>query len=141
MSFSKCLRCGHKLKSKESTEIGYGPICDRIMLAKARELTMMQTVTVTDLVQAAKVRTEILDRINQIKGERGNCLCGTPLAQGVFCSYDHKESGVKVEGWGQPQWFYIHCLNCENQTALWKIPVDIRDLVVENEETLSEVKE
>lgn len=44
LNHETCGRCGRKLKTEKSKEIGYGPVCHKKVLAAANEVPAGQTV-------------------------------------------------------------------------------------------------
>lgn len=51
------------------------------------------------------------------------CSCGCDISGEPIYYYEH-DAGWKVKGIEKRQWLYIHCPECGNDLALWKLGVD-----------------
>ena len=51
--------------------------------------------------------------------------CGQPFNIGDIRCYPH-EGGIKVKGYKDKQWVYMHCRNCGYDNALWKLLQQIK---------------
>jgi hypothetical protein len=83
--------------------------------------------TITNKRDARNSVSIIWDKILKAPLNLQNCFCGTPLNFGCLISYDH-ESGEKVPGFENPQWFYVHCLKCGYDTNIHKIGIRPREI-------------
>ena len=54
------------------------------------------------------------------------CSCNTSFSKGNIRSYDHT-GGIKVKGFDNLQWVYMHCDKCDYDSALWKLIKQIKD--------------
>ncbi len=125
---NKCRRCNRALSNKTSVQHGFGPVCwNKLQKQDYDDRPTMFRITITDQKEASKS----LARVRDIMGAalkngttaRTKCLnCDEPLDAANIEYYDH-EGGYNLPGFGQPQWLYHHCEECNHDLSLWKLRI------------------
>jgi len=129
-----CGRCHRALKDAASIQRGYGPTCWAKMQHGDTGAAKKGESTVINMEEAGQSRVELRRRLlqaAQIRQERGlnrgDCQgsymgkeCKEPF--GVMRMYmeDH-DNGIKLKGYGKPQWAYLRCRKCGYETSYEKI--------------------
>lgn len=117
--------CGRRLTDPDSVKKGIGPICekkikkmDRVWRKAGLDQGYFNLELYPHGLDISKLSAEI-DRIGP------KCNCGETLRGSNVEHYKHG-SGIKVIGYQDLQWIYVHCDNCNYDMALWKIK-ELRD--------------
>lgn len=126
-SFVHCLRCHRGLSDPNSVRRGFGPICWTKVNVKRNEVEKVDSPTITDWKLAEGTRNKLFHKIADLEYPDNKCHCGADITKGVLCSYDH-DGGVEAAGYGEKQWFFLHCIKCGYDYALWKLHVPMNDL-------------
>ena len=123
MGFVRCGRCHKPLKVAQSVLRGYGPVCwGKIEGDYERDRLEALPRTITDQKKAAvslyELRQWIMEHLTS-----DHCFCGKPFADCELETYDYgdSKSGYALDGFRYRQWVYLHCSQCKNDTAIWKI--------------------
>ncbi len=124
---NKCRRCHRALSNKTSVQHGFGPVCwSKLNAQDYDERPMMFRITITDQKEASKslVRVrEVMSTALNNGTTRTACInCGEPLRPENIEYYDHP-GGYDLPGFGQKQWLYHHCEECNHDLSLWKLRI------------------
>jgi len=117
-----CRRCGRPLRDPQSVARRYGPTCwKKVRVEDERDYQdwLTEHTTITDAGTAAETIREIWKRVLAQTSDR-TCSCGEPLESSDLLTFDHGD-GARLKGFGQPQWVFLRCPECQHELTYGKL--------------------
>jgi hypothetical protein len=118
--------CGRRLTDPESVQRGIGPVCWRNLKKedeKVKERHKIWNQCKHNSEDQEGIDLQDLSHLIYVKKPR--CICGARDQWDFPEHYEH-DGGIKVKGYKELQWVYVHCRNCNYDMALWKIRRELK---------------